>query len=143
MDQNIDIAGVAQLANIKENVQSMQNSTQNISLMAFDAKDETKKKVPQVIAPSDCSTYKFSWMDLILPPFETFSYLCKSFDKTYMFMAAFVRVVIWFGMAKLYMDKIKMDSRGRIGFNVIFYVGVVNLIVLLFVILKSQKFDKR
>ena len=41
-----------------------------------------------------CYNYKLNIKDLFFIPFQTFKNLCKSYDKTYLFIITFVRFLI-------------------------------------------------
>ena len=93
-----------------------------------------------IINPTEsiCFTYDFKTWHLIIPPVDTIFYLCKSYDKTYMFLAALARTIIVLIVTKLYYDYI--DTKNYVnntGLQVLYALATINIIILLYISIKQ------
>ena len=103
----------------------------------------TRQIKAQQIIEDDCSVYEPQIWHIFLPPFKVFSYLCSSYDKSYLFITSFIRTIIYIIITKLYYDYIKMEDYGETGFTILIILCSINLIMLFYVILKTQKYAKK
>ncbi len=56
---------------------------------------------------SDCHNYNIRWWHILVPPLETVLKLCSSYDKTYLFIISFLRLIVFLAIfILLYIRKI-------------------------------------
>jgi hypothetical protein len=96
---------------------------------------------------SDCINYTFSWMDLLIPPYQLIYVLCISYDKTILFIVSLIRLYIWYKIytylkSKDYIEWNYDKSLKTIGFSIIFLILLINTIYLVLVLLKKPLIDK-
>ena len=89
-----------------------------------------------------CYTYDFKIWHLIIPPLDTIFYLCKSYDKTYMFLTAVIRTFIILMITKLYYDffnddEHKINYKNNIGLQVLYALIILNLVILIYIMFKT------
>ncbi len=91
----------------------------------------------------DCTEYRYHWTHLFVPPFAIFNTLCISEDKTYLFLISFLRCIIIWLIIKIYYDHIELIDYWYNGFVAFFIYGIINLIIIVGVMLKQQKYRKQ
>jgi hypothetical protein len=88
-----------------------------------------------------CSSYQFSWYELILPSKYTFLKLCRSYDKTELFIVSCMRLLIYIMLISLMINWEKGTA-----LSIIFYVliiwAIINFFVLFGTINKTQLYPK-
>ena len=113
-------------------------------------KEEIKKTMAEELKELSgeiCNTYDFKFIHLFIPPLDIYRKLCVSYDKTYLFIVSFIRVLIFLGLSKLYYDffELKKDNNWethKLWFLIIFIYACINILLLLLVIIKVQKYPK-
>lgn len=89
-----------------------------------------------------CDEYYFRFWHLFIPPIDTYEQLCISYDKTYVFIVAVIRCIIIGIILKLYYDNVDMIGIKKWLFFVLIYFFIVNLLLLVYVMTKHQKYTK-
>jgi hypothetical protein len=95
-----------------------------------------------------CNNYKMKLIHLLLPPSDTFSKVCISYDKTYLFIITFSRIILFLILTKLYYDILGLKDETKwmtyqIGFWFLFVYMCINILFLIIVITKKQRIPKK
>ena len=90
-----------------------------------------------------CDNYRYNIIDFLIPPITTFTKLCKSTDKTYLFMISFARLALFIIITKLYYDLYVENNNFDLIFEVLSFYSIINAIILMYVISKNQIYPKK
>lgn len=84
---------------------------------------------------NNCHNYNIKWWHIIAPPFETILKLCSSYDKTYLFIIAFIRFILFtIIFTALYLNKFKI-------WKLFYVVFILQLIILLLTTIKTTIYN--
>jgi len=78
-----------------------------------------------------CNPYKFNALDLVFPSSNIFNTLCKSYDRTNMFIVAIIRIIILYIMYQLMIKHIDNNSIAHYIFIILFIIDLMNIVVIL------------
>jgi len=92
---------------------------------------------------NECNPYKYKYEDLLIPPEDIFNYLCTSYDKTYLFLISFIRVIILGIIIKIYYKTTKIKGLWIILYLPLLIYTIINIIILFAIIYKNQKISKK
>jgi hypothetical protein len=79
---------------------------------------------------TECVSYKPKFIDIFVPPLNIFWGLCKSYDKTYLFITSVIRVVLYYYLMVIVKDYQEFAI-------ILKYIFIFNSILLCGVILKT------
>ena len=96
----------------------------------------------------NCVNYNYKWYHAIIPSLDEFRYLCKSYDKTNLFLINLIRVIIYvyFAFLLYYYGYITYDYRYDTKF--VFFISVIMILfscisLMIVVTFKTQKLPKQ
>lgn len=99
---------------------------------------------------TSCTSYNITTFDFFIPSLNTFSNLCVSYDKTEMFIASVVRLIIHLSILYWLENDEESNDDGIPTFFIkkwIYYIvsvlTVINLIVIGIVVAKIPKYNKK
>jgi hypothetical protein len=101
---------------------------------------ETGKKTN--IPIETCTGYNYNKWHFLFPPFDIFFTLCLSVDKTSLFIISFIRCLIIGLIIKMYYDYVELKDIWLTIYEGLIAYGIINLIILVIVMLKQQKYRK-
>lgn len=78
-----------------------------------------------------CKPYKFNASELIIPNFNIFNTLCKSYDKTNMFIFAMIRIIILYILYQIIIKHISKNLVIHCIFIILFIIDLVSIIIIL------------
>jgi len=78
-----------------------------------------------------CKPYKFNALDLVFPNSNIFDTLCKSYDRTNMFIVAMIRISILYIMNQLIMRHIDNNLIAYYIFIILLIIDLMSIVVIL------------
>ena len=100
------------------------------------------QETEKIYKSADCINYNYQWYHLFIAPKETLDLLCVSYDKTRMFIISLIRAIIALVITKIYYDEIGIDGGAFVVFSLLVIYDVYNLLILSYVVTKTQKHFK-
>ena len=89
-----------------------------------------------------CSTYKFTWWQLLVPNYDIIDLICSSNDKTYLFITSFVRCILVAVILELSVDYIPEHKYTKYVNGFLIGYLLVNVFLAMAIIFKKQKIEK-
>jgi hypothetical protein len=96
-----------------------------------------------IIIMSECNSYDMEWSHFLIPSKFEFYKLCDSYDKTYMFLVAFIRFIFYFLIFQfLHSNGIiefnEHKSTQYFFFNTFLIINIISFIFMVMVTVKKQ-----
>lgn len=91
---------------------------------------------------NECSYYSYSYIDFFVPPIDILNDLCKSLDKTYLFIISLARIIILVIIAGIYYYILGINGILIYVYSLLLIYIIINTIILFLIILKKTKQNK-
>jgi hypothetical protein len=93
-----------------------------------------------------CYSYDFNWYDFFIPSFYEVNKLCKSTDKTFLFIVVSLRSFFYFAIFYYLNSQNLINLKGEeikiFGFVMFFLIFFINIVSLVLIYIKKQKIPK-
>ncbi|ARF09339.1 hypothetical protein Catovirus_2_288 [Catovirus CTV1] len=86
-----------------------------------------------------CSSYEYSYYELLIPPPNILDKLCTSVDKTYLFIISFVRVLSLAIIVNIFYNITNGKGLSAIVISILIIYLIINTIILFIIIFKKSK----